>query len=567
MERSRWYKEAAVYQIYPFSFMDSNNDGWGDIDGIISKLDYIKDLGVTAIWFSPLYASPLADYGYDISDYRSINPIFGTMDDFDRLLEECHNRGLRVIMDMVINHTSEQHEWFKKALESPDSPYRDYYIFAKGKRLGKKLLPPTNWSSSFTGSAWERVGDTDDFYLHLFCKEQPDLNWENPKVRDEIADILNFWLEKGVDGFRFDVFNMFSKVYPLQDDKGRNFQKGSPYFVDGPRIHEFLHELYERALSRYDTFTVGESYKPSDEHALRYIREDSGELDTIFNFEHFTSDCFGGVMFFRKPFSLVRFKDGLLGIQNRYRNGGWNTLVLENHDNKRSVCRFGINWKKYRYEAATCLAAVTFLGFGTPFIYMGEEVGLTDTDFKSMDQLKDPVSHFVYDLMTGYGMPKKLAFSFIKYGARDHARVPMQWDGSVNGGFNKGTEPWQCVNGLYKDINVEKDLNSGDRSIYRFYQKILGLRKEEKEAFCYSEIKEYDHLNGNIVSYSREDDGSVWLIIGNMKGRKVSFTVPDAGCASFTTELSNYEDSPEKAQKGNKLVLRPYEVLVLYGCK
>ena len=566
MERSRWYKEAVVYQVYPLSFKDSNNDGWGDIPGIISKLDYIRDLGVTAVWFSPLYASPLADYGYDISDYYSINPLFGTMEDFDRLVEECHKRDLKVIMDMVINHTSEQHEWFQKALESEDSPYRDRYIFAKGKKKGKKLLPPTNWSSSFTGSAWERVGETDDFYLHLFCKEQPDLNWENPAVRDEIVKILDFWQDKGVDGFRFDVFNMFSKVYPLQDDESRSFQKGSQYFIDGPREHEFLKELYDRSLSRYDSFTVGESYNPHEEDAIRYVMEESRELDSIFNFAHLDSDNIAGAKYFKKPFDLKQFKKGLLGNQNRLREGGWNTLVLENHDNQRSVNRFGIDTERYRFEAATCLAAVTFLGFGTPFIYMGEELGLTNTDFTSIDQMKDPVSHFVYDLLRSYGVPKKTAFGFIRYGARDHARTPMQWDGTVNGGFNEGAEPWQCVNDRYAQINAEKDLSSGEKSVYRFYQKVLGLRKDHKEAFCYSAVTEYAHESKKILSYSREDEDAVWLIVGNMKGKNASFTVPSAA-DSYATQLKNYTDGITEARAGEKLILRPYETLVLRGEK
>ncbi len=567
MERTRWYKEAAVYQIYPFSFMDSNNDGWGDIPGIISKLDYVRDLGVDAIWFSPLYESPLKDYGYDISDYRKINPIFGTMEDFDRLLEECHARGLRVIMDMVINHTSDQHEWFRKALESPDSPYRDYYIFAKGKKKGDKLLPPTNWQSSFTGTAWERVGDTDDFYLHLFCREQPDLNWENPKVRDEIVDILNFWLEKGVDGFRFDVFNMFSKVYPLRDDTTRQRQKGTMYYVDGPRIHEFVNELYERALSHYDTFTVGESYTPSEADALRYVDEGCRELDTIFDFAHFSSDSIGGLKFFPKPFNMKQFKEGLFGASKKYREKGWSTLVLENHDSPRSVCRFGIDSKKYRYEAATCLAAATFLGFGIPFIYEGEELGLTNTDFRSMDELKDPVSHFVYDLMRSYGIPKGIAFRFIKYGARDHARVPMQWDSSVNGGFNAGAEPWQRVHQDCRTLNAESDLAAGDRSVYRFYQKMLKLRKERKDAFIYGELTEYGREDRRVISYLREGETEGCLVIGNLSKRKVRFTVPDTGVRLGELLLANYPDAPVLPEPGAKILLRPYETLVYGGKK
>ena len=553
--RSEWFKNAVVYQIYPFSYMDSDNDGWGDINGIISKLDYIKELGVTAIWFSPLYRSPDYDYGYDISDYRDIDEKFGTRADFDRLLEECHKRDLKVIMDMVINHTSMEHPWFKAALESPDSPYRDYYIIRKGKREGSKLLPPTNWASTFTGSAWERIGDTDEYYLHLFCKEQPDLNWENPAVRDEIISILNFWLEKGVDGFRFDVFNMFSKVYPFDDDNDKKtFQKGAKYFVDGPRIHEFLKELNERSLSLFDSYTVGESYHPSKENALEYVKKDNKELDTIFDFAHLESDNIGGMKFFRKPFDLRQFKRGLIGPQNKIYGKGWNTLVLENHDNPRSVSRFSIDTKKYRYEAATMLATVTYMGFGIPYIYMGQEIGMTNCAFRSIDDMKDPVSHFVYDLMRSYGMPKKLAFGFVRYGARDHSRVPMQWDDTVNGGFNSGHETWQCVNPEYRNINVKKDLNS-DRSIYRYYQKLLELKKTDETAI-YGKTEEFDPDNRRIIAYSREYEGEKLFVVGNFSARKTAYTIPEwAG----DILINNYGGL---SQNGLSVNLEPYQAVV-----
>jgi oligo-1,6-glucosidase len=556
--KTRWYKNAVVYQIYPFSFMDSNNDGWGDIEGIISRLDYIRDLGVTAIWFSPLYRSPDYDYGYDVSDYRAIDEKFGTMEDFDRLLEECHKRDLKVIMDMVINHTSTEHPWFKEAVSSPDSPFRDYYIIRKGRSEKGKLLPPSNWASTFTGSAWERIGESDDFYLHLFCREQADLNWENPKVREEITDILNFWLGKGVDGFRFDVFNMFSKVFPIQDDDSKDsFQKGAPYYVDGPRMHEFLKELNEKSFSLYDIFTVGESFHPSAENAREYVREGNGELDAIFSFAHLDSDNIGGKKFFPKPFDLRQFKKGLFDPQRAEYKEGWNTLVLENHDNPRSVSRFSIDVKKYRYEAATMLAAMMYMGFGTPFIYMGQEAGLTNCDFNSIDEMKDPVSHFVYDLMTGYGMPKPLAFRFIKYGARDHSRVPMAWDDSVNGGFNKGHEPWQCVNPLLTEINVRKDLES-KKSVYRFYQKLLRIRKKYKEA-VWGELKEYDHENRRIIAYSRTDQDRRIFVCANFSRRPAVYKLPE-DIKNYRIILNNYDSL---GRKGQKVRLRPYQAVIL----
>ena len=555
--KTNWYKNAVVYQVYPFSFMDANNDGWGDIPGIISKLDYIKELGATAVWFSPLYQSPDYDYGYDISNYTAIDEKFGTMADFDRLLEECHNRDLKVIMDMVINHTSTEHPWFQEAIKSPDSPYRDYYIIRKGKTVKGELLPPSNWQSTFTGSAWERIGDSDEFYLHLFCKEQADLNWENPNVRKEVIDILNFWLDKGVDGFRFDVFNMFSKVYPIQDDHDRkSFQAGAPFYVDGPRMHEFLKELNEKSLSRYDSYTVGESFHPSEEDAHAYVNENNHELDTIFSFGHLDSDNIGGKKFFKKPFDLAEFKKGLLDPQISYYQEGWNTLVLENHDNPRCVNRFSIDAKHYRYEAATMLATITFMGFGIPFIYMGQEIDMTNCDFRSMDDLKDPVSHFVYDLMCSYKMPKKLAFSFIKYGARDHARVPMQWDDTVNAGFNTGSAPWQCVNPAYKDINVQKDLSS-EKSVYRYYQKLLALKKTNETAI-YGETEEYGHDHKQVIAYSRQYHGNRLFVVGNFSRKKAVYTLP-AWLKGADLLLSN---DRELQQDGLTVTLRPYQAAV-----
>ena len=555
--KSRWYKNAVVYQVYPFSFMDSNNDGWGDIEGILSKLDYIQELGVTAIWFSPLYPSPDYDYGYDVSDYKGIDPKFGTMADFDRLLEECHRRGMKVIMDMVVNHTSIEHPWFKSALSSPDSPYRDYYIIRKGRMQNGKLCPPSNWESTFTGSAWERIGDSDDYYLHLFCREQADLNWDNPAVRKEITDILLFWLDKGVDGFRFDVFNMFSKCYPIQDDDQKDtFQKGAQFYVDGPRMHEFLQQLNTDALSLYDTFTVGESFHPSDQDAHAYVQEENGELDSIFSFAHLDADNIAGKKFFYKPFDLIQFKEGFFGPQKDNYHGGWNTLVLENHDNPRSVNRFSIPTGKYRYEAATMLAAVTYMGWGTPFIYMGQEIGMTNCAFKSMDEMKDPVSHFVYDLMCSYGMPKPLAFRFIRYGARDHARVPMAWDASVNGGFNAGAAPWQCVNPVYTDINAEKDLHS-ERSIYRFYQKLLKIRKNNETAIM-GNVEEYMHSSRSIIAYTRTYHTGRLFVIGNFSAHGASAPLP-AWMNDYQVLLNNYD---ELEIRNGKLHLKPYQTVV-----
>ncbi|MBO5513809.1 MAG: alpha-glucosidase [Mogibacterium sp.] len=558
--KTNWYKEAVVYQIYPLSFMDSNNDGMGDIRGIISKLDYIKELGATAIWFSPLYASPWKDYGYDISDYKAIHPVFGTMEDFDELIRECHARGLKVMMDAVFNHTSNEHAWFKAALADKTSPYRDYYIIRKGKKDKEgKLIPPTNWTSSFTGPAWERIEGTDEYYLHLFAPEQPDLNWENPKVREEMAGILRFWLEKGVDGFRFDVFNMISKVYPFKDDKNPlHFQKGIQYYVDGPRMHEFLKELNDKALSLYDTYTVGESYTPDEEHAYRYINEESGELDTIFHFEHLAADNIFGLKMIPKPFNLRQFKRGLIDTQLRYHGSGWNTLVLENHDQARCVSRFGIK-KKYRYEAATFLAMITYLGWGTPFIYQGQEIGMTNTDFKSRGEMKDPVTHFIFDLAKGLHVPDRVSFRMMKGAARDNARTPMQWDASVNAGFNKGAEPWQCVNPDYKKINVSADLAS-DKSIYRFYHKLLALRKSE-DTLIYGNTIEYYPDDRQVITYSRCYGDKRFLIVGNFSGVRADFIMPsDFELDELSIRMTNLGRSD--AEIAEVLHLEPYEAIL-----
>ena len=553
--KTNWYKKAVVYQVYPFSFMDSNNDGWGDIKGIISKLDYIKELGTTAIWFSPLYKSPDYDYGYDISDYKAIDEKFGTMEDFDHLLKECHDRGLKLIMDMVINHTSIEHPWFKEAIADRNSKYRDYYIIKEGIEKNGMLFPPTNWASTFTGSAWEWISGTNEYYLHLFCKEQADLNWENKEVRDQIIDILNFWLDKGMDGFRFDVFNMFSKVYPFEDDDSKSFQKGSKFFVDGPRMHEFLKELNERSLSHYDCFTVGESYHPSRENALEYVKEENKELDSIFNFAHLDSDNIGGMKFFYKPFDIKQFKKGFFEPQSDNYEKGWNTLVLENHDNPRSVNRFSIDTKNYRYEAATMLASIMYLGYGTPFIYMGQEIGMTNCDFKTIDQMKDPVSHFVYDLMTSYHMPKSLAFRFIRYGARDHARIPMKWDDTVNAGFNTGHKPWQWDD-RNTSVNVKADLNS-KKSVYRFYQKLLRIRKSD-DAFIFGKTIEYEHDHKRIIAYERSYEGRRNFVVANFSKKKTSYKLPD-WVKEENIVLNNYE---AYKKENDKILLEPYQALV-----
>ena len=559
MNKTDWYKHAVIYQIYPFSYMDANNDGVGDIKGILSKLDYIKGLGVNAIWFSPLYDSPNNDYGYDVRDYKKISPTFGTMDEFKELLNECHKRDIKVVMDMVLNHTSNEHKWFTEAIKDKDSKYRDYYIIRKGRKRGNKYIAPNNWTSTFTGSAWEKIEGTDEFYLHLFTKEQPDLNWDNPKVREEAQNILKFYLDMGVDGFRFDVFNVFSKVEGLPNDHNPfAIPKGGKYYIDGPKMHEYLHELNNKSYGNYDSMTVGESFTPSKEDALRYVDKNNEEVDMLFNFAHLVSDNKFGLKFFKKKFNIMQFKDGFFGPQNDYYNNGWNSLVLENHDNPRSISRFSLNSKEFRYECATMLALIMFMGFGTPFIYQGEEIGMTNVEFSNLDEMKDPVSHFVYNLgMKIFHSPKKV-FKMVSYGSRDHARVPMQWDDSVNAGFNTGANPWMMVNPNYKEINVLKDLES-DKSIYKFYQKVFKLR-EEKDAIIYGRVKEYSHNNKNLIAYSRIYKGVEYFIIGNFKDKKIKYKFPKTfNNHSLSSLLSNYTNT---SIKDGSITLYPYQATI-----
>jgi len=556
MERTEWYKNAIVYQIYPFSFKDNNNDGWGDIEGIISKIDYLKDLGINAIWFSPLYKSPDYDYGYDISDYRDIDPKFGTLDDFKRMLSICHENGIKVIMDMAINHSSIEHPWFKEAIKNKNSEYRNYYIIKEGKRKGKKLYPPTNWNSTFTGSAWENIKGTDDYYLHLFCVEQADLNWENDRVKEEAIEIFNYWMELGVDGFRLDVFNMFSKVYPLRDGKKKIMGTGEEFYIDGPRMHEFLKELNEKAFSKYDSYTVGESYNPHVEDRKAYVNKDNKELDTIFNFKHFDSDSMA--KFFKKKFNLVEFKEGLFEPQKENFSNGWNTLVLENHDCSRSNSRFSIDVKKYHFEASTFLPTITFLGFGTPFIYMGEEFGTTNVHFNNIDECKDPVSHFIYNMLKKFLITEKFRMKAINYGARDMARIPMRWDDSINNGFNTGCNPWQSIEKPLVETSYKKDIES-EKSIFKYYQKVIKLKKNEN-ALIYGDIIEYDHLNKKIVSYTRKYNNEIFFIFGNFSNNESLYEIPDS-LKKYNKELilSNYD---KHTITNNVYLLKPYEVLV-----
>ena len=553
MIKTRWYKDAVVYQIYPRSFCDSNGDGIGDLRGIISKLDYIKDLGVDAVWLSPIYKSPNDDNGYDISDYTDIMDEFGTLDDFKELLEGLHSRGIKLIMDLVANHTSDEHYWFRESKKSVDNPYRDYYIWRKGRgKDGKK--PPNNWTSSFGGKAWEYDETTGEWYLHLFSRKQPDLNWENPKVRQEIADICNYWMDMGVDGFRCDVITYISKKSGLPDGKFNPICCGSEQYVVGPRYHEFIKELNAASWSRYDSFTVGEAAGITISNAYECIDESVCELDTVFSFEHL---CYADMYFLVIPhrLSLKKFKK-ILGSWQALPKTCQNTLFLENHDQPRSLGRFTGNYSGFRYEAATALAVAMQLQRGTPFVYQGQEIGMTNCKFADKDY-QDIMFRQIMDIVKYIPFGKCLARYCFSRRARDHARTPMQWSAGENAGFSSG-KPWMMVNPNYKFINANKDM-SADKSIYKFYAKLHAYRKGN-DVIIDGDYKDICPNSSDIFAYERKLGDKTVLVVVNFKNKAVKFKLPAeyVGRAS-QLQLSNYADAQERIADTK---LRPYEASV-----
>ena len=560
MEKTRWYKDAVVYQIYPRSFCDSNGDGIGDIKGIISKLDYIKSLGVDAVWLSPCYKSPNDDNGYDISDYRDIMDEFGTLDDFKEMVEGMHSRNIKLIMDLVVNHTSDEHEWFKESRKSKDNPYRDYYIWRKGRgKNGKK--PPNNWMSNFVGPAWKYDEQTGEYYLHLFSEKQPDLNWENPKVRQEVADICNYWFELGVDGFRCDVITYISKVY----DKNGNLPNGSLLkdapligmhnYCMGPRYHEYMHELNQKAFGKWDSMTVGESQGITFKDAFDSIDESVEELDSVFSFEHVTSPD-SMLMVFPKKFNLVKFKKILSNWQTLPLTSQ-PTLFLENHDQPRSWPRFvGYCKENKEYAAKMLLVAMQMLR-GTPYIYQGQEIGMTNIELKD-DEYKDIMAKRIFSIMKKVCPPlMPIARKAMAKRARDHARTPMQWNDSENAGFSTAT-PWMKTNPNYKEVNVEaseKDPNS----ILNFYKKFLAFRKG-KEIIISGSYDPYYLNSKELFVYNRRLKDKAYFVICNFVNKNVKFKVPDTlKFASSKVVISNYEDKKERLQD---MVIRPFEAVV-----
>lgn len=555
MERSRWYKDAVIYQIYPRSFKDSNGDGIGDIRGIIEKLDYLQDLGINAVWLSPCYKSPNDDNGYDISDYRDIMDEFGTLEDWKEMIAGMHARGIKLIMDLVVNHTSDEHYWFQESKKSKDNPYRDYYIWRKGKgKNGKR--PPNNWTSRFGGSAWAYDETTGEWYLHLFTKKQPDLNWDNPKVREEVHSLVKYWLDLGVDGFRCDVITYISKVEGLPNGKWNIGIRGDEHFTHGPNIHPYLHALNKEVLSNYDCMTVGEASGVTIEQGLLYTAEDREELDTVFTFEHVNCDTIGQIL--PKKFNLVQFKKVFRRWQWGLYGKGWNSLYLENHDQPRSLPRFVGDYGPYRKEAAKMLAIATHFHQGVPYVYQGQEIGMTNYPFKNLDEYQDVLVAYVRKVFGVFEpLVKGIAHKVLLKRARDHARTPVQWTSGENAGFTTGT-PWMPINPNYVDINVEEAMSDPD-SIYHFYKKLIAYRKGN-EIIRNGIYKTNYTSSKDIMCYERWYNGSRLFVICNFKNKEVKFKVP-ASCAysHCSLEMSNYKDSPDTLKD---TTLRPYESMV-----
>lgn len=549
--KKTWYKEGVVYQIYPRSFKDSNGDGIGDLRGIIEKLDYIKELGVDIVWICPVYKSPMVDNGYDISDYRDINPEFGTLEDWKELINGLHERGIKLVMDLVVNHTSNEHPWFLESKKSKDNPYRDYYIWREGK--GKKA--PNNWSSFFTGSAWDYDEVTGEYYLHLFSKEQPDLNWDNPKVREEVKKIAQYWLDLGVDGFRCDVINIISKDCEFPNGRFRIGITGCEHYINGPHVHEYLQELKRDVLSKYDCFTVGETVFTSADEALKYVSEERNELSMIFHFDHMFVDNI--YKWFLRPFKLRKLKRILSHWQYTINGKGWNSLYLENHDQPRIVSRWGDD-QEYRLESAKMLATMMFFQQGTPYIYQGQEIGMTNAYFKDLSQYRDIESLNIYKIGRKYlklshnRMMKKLQKM-----SRDNARTPMQWDDSENAGFTTGT-PWIEVNQNYLDVNV-KQAQKDPNSILNYYKKLIKLRKEH-EIIVYGDYQELYPNHKHLYVYERNLDNQKLIVITSFSKKPVKFTVPkNLKYTKSELLLSNYADASSNIET---FITRPFEARV-----
>ena len=554
-----WWKDAVVYQIYPRSFQDSDGDGIGDLRGIIRRLGYLRRLGVDVLWLSPIYASPNDDNGYDISDYRAIMREFGTMDDFDELLREAHARGLKIMLDLVVNHTSDEHPWFRESRASRDNPKRDWYVWRAPVNGG----PPNRWQSYFSGSVWELDASTGEYYLHLFSRRQPDLNWENPTVRREVYDMMRYWLDKGVDGWRMDTINMLSKPQDFPEGRsipGTALTDGQVHFLNGPRIHEFLQEMHREVLAHYDIMTVGETPGVTPAEGALYCGEDRGELHMLFHFEHvFLGDDRAERGKWSNPaWTLPELKRTLARWQTELHGRGWNSLYWDNHDQPRAVSRFG-NDREYRVESAKMLCTLLLFMQGTPYIYQGQELGMTNVSFESIDHYQDIETLNAYRVLRDeHGWSDERILAAVTARGRDNARTPMQWDASPNAGFTTGT-PWIRLNPNYPDINAAH-AEADPHSVWHHYRDTIALRKS------LSVVRDgtftlLDEDHPTVFCYVRDDGETRLLIIGHFSGEEATYRIPEAfvGAEVLSDNHPERRDAPADAL----LTLRPYQALVL----
>ncbi len=561
-KRKDWWKKSVVYQIYPKSFNDSNGDGIGDIQGIIEKLPYIKKLGVDVIWLNPIYKSPYVDNGYDISDYKMIHEDLGTMRDFEELLSEAHKLGLKIILDLVVNHTSSEHPWFKKSRSSRKDPYHKYYIW-KDPVDGHE---PNNWGSSFGGSAWEYVEDVGQYYLHLFAKQQPDLNWENPKVREEVYNIMRFWLDKGIDGFRMDVINLISKRPDYPDGPViQNKEYGSYYAgaANGPRVHEFLQEMNREVLSHYDVMTVGEAPHTSADEAALYTDERRKELDMVFHFDHMHLDYGKYGKFSDRRFKLADLKTVMTRWQKVMEvHHGWNSLYWSNHDQARPVSRFG-NDTDYRVQSAKMLGTLLHFMQGTPYIFEGEELGMTNVAFDNIADYNDIETHNIYhEFKTVHHLDEDYIMKTIHLKSRDNARTPMQWSDKENAGFSAGT-PWLKVNPNYHEINAASELSDPD-SVFYYYQKLIRLR-HNYEIVTTGSYQIVDEKNPDIYAYTRSDEKQKLLVVCSFSESPITYKIPES-LRVLPRELLLSNDAASETEDSTTLRLAPYGARV-YLCK
>lgn len=551
----KWWKNAVVYQIYPRSFKDSNGDGIGDLEGIYEKLDYLAELGIDVIWMSPVYKSPNDDNGYDISDYQDIMDDFGTMDDFDRVLAKAHSLNIKIMMDLVVNHTSDEHKWFIESKKSKDNPYHDYYMWADPDKNGN---PPNRWESCFSGSAWEYVESVGQFYLHSFSRKQPDLNWDNPKVREEVFKMMTWWCDKGIDGFRMDVISMISKYPGLPDgpENGNGYTGNTS--CDGPNIHKYLREMNEKVLSKYRLITVGECPGVNAEQAKKYANIDGSELDMIFQFEHVSGSalkpCHHG-KWDGEAMTMPELRANFTKWQKDLEGCAWNSLFLSNHDQPRCVSRFGNDSEQYRELSAKMLATMTHFQKGTPYVYQGEELGMTNAYMENIADYRDIESLNAYkELTTKENIPAKTVMGYIKAVGRDNARTPMQWDASDNGGFTSGT-PWLQVNKNYKTINAAAQVNDPD-SVFAYYKKLIALRHtNEVMVNGVYDVLIPDHPQ--IYAYTRTLGDKQLLVLCNDSDTNVAIPaeLQEKIHAAKNILIQNYKDTDEST-------LRPYEAVV-----